>query len=91
MRNFCVPGDIDRHEWRETVAFYLEMKEEAAEMHKQQADLVNSMKSVRANRLEQLGSINNKKIVGDVGDGVVDSGKKLPLLTTGRIHMEYIK
>ena len=60
-------------------------------MHKQQADLVNSMKSVRANRLEQLGSINNKKIVGDVGDGVVDSGKKLPLLTTGRIHMEYIK
>eukprot|EP00584_Thalassiosira_punctigera_P002575 CAMPEP_0172547490 /NCGR_PEP_ID=MMETSP1067-20121228/17012_1 /TAXON_ID=265564 ORGANISM="Thalassiosira punctigera, Strain Tpunct2005C2" /NCGR_SAMPLE_ID=MMETSP1067 /ASSEMBLY_ACC=CAM_ASM_000444 /LENGTH=934 /DNA_ID=CAMNT_0013334581 /DNA_START=324 /DNA_END=3128 /DNA_ORIENTATION=- len=48
-------GDIDRDEWRETIKFYLELKEEEAEMSKQKAEYSQFRKDLRAKKLEQLG------------------------------------
>ena len=48
-------GDIDRDEWRETIEFYLELKEEEAEMQNQQMDHAAFMKELRAKKLERLG------------------------------------
>lgn len=48
-------GDIDRHEWKETVGFYLELKEEEMEMQSQQSDHLEFMRKLRAKKLEQLG------------------------------------
>ena len=54
-------GDIDRDEWRETVEFYLELKKEEAEMHKQSEEQVDFMKELRAKKLAQLGKTQNAK------------------------------
>lgn len=54
-RNLLISGDIDRDEWRETVEFYLELKEEEAEMHRQSADQAAMLKSVRRMKIDQLG------------------------------------
>ena len=94
MRNVCVPGDIDRNEWRETVAFFLEMKEEEAEMHKQQAEWSSSMKNERAKRLEQLRAEvvarrlikQNTMPVEEGSDGVVDFAQ--PLIKDNRMTVE---
>lgn len=50
-----ISGDIDREEWRLTIAFYLELKAEEEEMHNQQADHAKLMKDLRAKKLEELG------------------------------------
>eukprot|EP00578_Thalassiosira_sp_NH16_P024234 CAMPEP_0181102102 /NCGR_PEP_ID=MMETSP1071-20121207/14128_1 /TAXON_ID=35127 /ORGANISM="Thalassiosira sp., Strain NH16" /LENGTH=971 /DNA_ID=CAMNT_0023185037 /DNA_START=77 /DNA_END=2992 /DNA_ORIENTATION=- len=47
-------GDIDREEWKETIKFYLELKEEEEEMQKQQSDQALFMKNLRAKKLEAL-------------------------------------
>lgn len=51
-----MPGDIDRHEWRETVEFYLELKEEEADMQKKQSDHAEFMRKLREKKLEELGT-----------------------------------
>jgi Kef-type K+ transport system membrane component KefB len=48
-------GDIDRDEWKETVEFYLELKEDEAEIQNQQADHAEFMKKLRAKKLAKLG------------------------------------
>jgi hypothetical protein len=48
-------GDIDRDEWKETIEFYLELKEEEVEMHNQQAEEAGLMEKLRAKKLAELG------------------------------------
>lgn len=81
MRNVCVPGSINQHEWGETVAFYLEMKKEEAEMHKQNSDQISMVKSVRDKKLKRLSMVNIKiDELGGGGNVVLDG--MLPLLRT---------
>jgi len=49
-------GDIDREEWRKTVEFYLELKEEEFEMSQQQGKQ-SIMQDLGAKKLEQLGKL----------------------------------
>jgi len=48
-------GDIDRDEWRETIEFYLELKEEEKEMQNQQSEQAYFMKKLREKKLNELG------------------------------------
>lgn len=50
-------GNIDRDEWRETVEFYLELKEEEKEMKKQQPDHADCRKEFRRKKLAELGMV----------------------------------
>ena len=52
LRN--VAGDIDRDEWRDTIEFYLELKQEEREMHDQLKDRAEFMTSLRLKKLEEL-------------------------------------
>ncbi|KAL7533761.1 hypothetical protein ACHAXR_009976 [Thalassiosira sp. AJA248-18] len=47
-------GDIDRDEWKETIEFYLELKEDEKEMHNQESEHAEMMKKLRAKKLEAL-------------------------------------
>jgi len=47
-------GNIERGEWRETVEFYLELKEEEEERIRQEADPASVMKELRAKKLQEL-------------------------------------
>lgn len=80
MCNVCVPGIINRHEWMETVAFYLEMKKEEAEMRKQNSDQVSKLKSEQGKKLKRLSMV-NVMIDEEGGDGNVVLDEMLPLLT----------
>ena len=80
MCNVCVPGNINQHEWMETVAFYLEMKKEEAEMHKQNSDQISMLKSVQDKKLKRLSMV-NVMIDEKGGDGNVVLDEMLPLLT----------
>jgi Kef-type K+ transport system membrane component KefB len=53
---FCTfnKGDIDRGEWRETVELFLELKEEEAEMTKQQDDHEHQIRQQREKKFAQL-------------------------------------
>ena len=53
----CIIGDVDRDEWRETIEFYLELKEEEMEManHDSRSNSREMAKKMREKRLQQLG------------------------------------
>jgi len=52
--------DIGADEWRETIEFYVELKEEEAEMHNQQAEQAEFMRQLKAKKMEALHqSMNN--------------------------------
>jgi len=48
-------GDIEREEWRETIEFYLELKEEEEERSNQEVKPAKVLKELAAKKLAQLG------------------------------------
>lgn len=76
-------GDIDRDEWKETIEFYLELKEEELEMKNQQEEQANFMKELRAKKLAQLGKGGAtttpptpiKEVAAEIEEGVVVGGQ----------------
>ncbi|KAL7544273.1 hypothetical protein ACHAWF_007655 [Thalassiosira exigua] len=55
-------GDIDRDEWTNTVEFYLELKDEEAEMDRQQSEHANLMKQLRLRRLNELAAVSTQRL-----------------------------
>eukprot|EP00985_Skeletonema_marinoi_P004999 scaffold2167_cov178-Skeletonema_marinoi.AAC.16 len=49
-------GDIDEEEWKNTVDFYLELKEEAKEMARTEEDHTKAHERLRAQKIAQLGA-----------------------------------
>lgn len=63
VSSYDCPGDIDRDEWRETIKFYLELKEEEAQMAQQQSDHAELMKKLREEKLAELGRVGGNPVV----------------------------
>jgi hypothetical protein len=69
-------GDVDRDEWRDTVSFYLELKEEEVEMSKEKDNQVEFMKRLREKKLAALGKGGGGPSVAAVEEGIQKVEKK---------------